>query len=139
LPNELQVVPMNVPDGTHQMSLCVYRYVTPLAEIPFEVTVDGSRPLNVVHVFPRDLGRMEVTAMLGRSARQQAWFSMAKTGYFSVDTNRDGEISSLEMKNAHTRLLHDYDANKNGVIDDAEWAVVNRSTNAAFRSGMVKQ
>lgn len=138
LPNEFQVIPMKLPAGEHKLFLCAYCRTMPLKASPVEFKVDKSKPINVIHVFPRNLGLAEMQEKLQIILQQKAWFCRAKTGCYKADTDRNGEISTVEMNEAMAWLLKTFDINQDGKIDPLEWRKVLSTTNSRFQKEMTR-
>ena len=120
LPNEFQVVPMNLAPGNYEVRLCAYKYVSPLATEPASFTIKDGQPVNVVHVFAYEFGKESIATMLGMPDSERYPVTLSKAGYLTVDKNGNGKLCGTEQNEAMAFILNKFDLNKNGSIDNNE-------------------
>lgn len=139
LPNEFQVVPMNLAPGNYELCLCAYKYVSPLATEPVSFTIKDGQPVNVVHVFAYEFGKESIATILGMSDSERYPVTLSKAGYQTVDKNGDGELCAMEQSEVMAFILNKFDLNKNGSIDDDEDSSFSSWCLNEFNIGMEKQ
>jgi len=139
LPNEFQVTPLQLPPGEHELTLCAYKYVTPLCLKTVRAEINGDAPLTVVHVFAYTLGCEDVATAFSPSEKETCALLAAQSGYRALDADGNGEITAIEIDKAYSKMVEQFDVDKNGKINGLETGKVQNWVRTEFVKGMIKR
>ena len=139
LPNEFEIVPLQLPPGEQEIKLCAYRFATPLDVKSKRVTITGEKPLNVVHLFAYDFGADKIAQAFAPPQARERAIDLAASRYDALDSNLDGEVSSVEFDAAYGRFVSRFDGDGDGIISTHEMLAAQAALHREFKEGMIRR